>query len=599
MRGTNCTRELPSVPFPRACRWARPRTSAWSEAKAMRTSPASSSAHRNISLMLMSLLLLSFAGQVLGAFHRNINWDEFLFLANTYHIPNGLPVSLLQTSYTHLFGWLKHIGGDEITQITLARLLFLIIWAGSLALLYRLARQLLDPIGAFASVVFLALFSYSVAHAASFRIDGLLLPVLLAIALLLMRPTRVRVAAAGALSGVGLALTVKALLWAPAFAGVLAVGLLDKQERVRPVLAGAIASALTFGSIMLIHHCLLSGTDGQAPGVSMQSLSNIGFYQLVEDGILPRSDVLVQSILQNPMNWAFAAVGFALAVADLRLNRRREALLLLALALPIVSVAFYANAWPYAYLILMPTVCLLAGLAFSHLLGAGGILGSGAGAVCLAAAALPLAVSAWSLRIDQQEPQRQIISIVHALFEKPVPYIDRGGMISSFPRQPIFMSRWGMKNYHEVGLPVLAGFVYNSHPPLLIVNTPALDVWDESTNRRLHPGSRLLAEDAEALRASYAQYWGPIYLAGRHWRDLSGGEKMNFEILIPGDYTLIAQHSVRVDGLPYAPGAMLTLDVGPHTLQTLLAESDLRLLWGKGTMIPKDEPSPLPIYMGL
>jgi hypothetical protein len=212
---------------------------------------------------------------------------------------------------------------------------------------------------------------------------------------------------------------------------------------------------------------------------------------------------------------------------------------------------------------------------------------------------MPLAVSAWTLRIDQQKPQKQILSVVHALFREPVPYIDRGGMISSFPRQPIFMSRWGMKNYHKAGVPVLAGFVRNAHPPLLIVNTPALDVWHESATGGLHPRSRLLAEDTEALRATYAPYWGPIYLAGRHWRDLPGGENMNFEILIPGDYTLIAEHSIRVNGRLYAPGATLTLGTGPHALQTVLAESDLRLLWGRVTTIPEEEPSPLPIYTGL
>jgi hypothetical protein len=57
-----------------------------------------------------------------------------------------------------------------------------------------------------------------------FRIDGLVLPVLLSVALLLLNPTTGRVAAAGALSAVALALTIKAVLWAPAFVGVLAVG---------------------------------------------------------------------------------------------------------------------------------------------------------------------------------------------------------------------------------------------------------------------------------------------------------------------------------------------------------------------------------------
>src|SRR5262249_51521932 len=144
-----------------------------------------------------------------------------------------------------------------------------------------------------------------------------------------------------------------------------------------------------------------------------------------------------------------------------------------------------------------------------------------------------------------------------------------------------------------------ANFVRAAKPPLPILNTPALDVWNENATQQLHPRSRLLAEDTATLLDTYAPYWGPIYLAGRHWRDLPGGEDISFEIVIPGDYTLIADHPVRVNGRLYPPGATLRLNAGPHALQTVLAESNLRLLWGRGTTIPAEEPSPLPIYQGL
>src|SRR5262245_63169442 len=44
-------------------------------------------------------------------------------------------------------------------------------------------------------------------------------------------------------------------------------------------------------------------------------------------------------------------------------------------------------------------------------------------------------------------------------------------------------------------------------------------------------------------------------------------------------------------------GATLRLDAGRHALQTPLAE--LPLLRGRGTTIPTERPSPLPIYSGL
>jgi hypothetical protein len=265
----------------------------------------------------------------------------------------------------------------------------------------------------------------------------------------------------------------------------------------------------------------------------------------------------------------------------------------------VLSVAFYANSFPYAYVILMPTACLLAGRGFSRFLGQGGRLGGVAALVCLAAAALPLAYIVWNSQIDQQEPQKQIVSHVHELFEEPVPYIDSCGMVSSFPRQIRFLTKWGVRTYREAGIPELAHYIHSAHPPLLIANKPLLDVREGGAAEELEPDLRLLPQDAETIRATYAHYWGRIYLAGREWRHLPGDENLSFEIVIPGAYTLVADHAVMVDRRLYKPGTTLTLEAGPHALRTVLAESDLRLLWGSGTTIPAEEPSTLPIYPGL
>src|SRR5262245_35069448 len=100
-------------------------SSAGAEAPTLRR--PNSSADRYILITLVGLLVLSLAVQVLSVFHSSVNWDEFIFLSNIYGVANGYAVGLLQTPYTHLFGWLTRIGGDEITQITLGRLLFLIV----------------------------------------------------------------------------------------------------------------------------------------------------------------------------------------------------------------------------------------------------------------------------------------------------------------------------------------------------------------------------------------------------------------------------------------------------------------------------------------
>ena len=319
---------------------------------------------------------------------------------------------------------------------------------------------------------------------------------------------------------------------------------------------------------------------------------------LLEDGLFPRYEVLRLAALQNPITWVFTAAGVALALAALRRPAaRRTSLLLLLLALPLASIAFYANAWPYAYIVLMPTACLLAGLGFQRFLD-GGDARRVPAALCLTLAALPLMLSAWSLRADQQASQKQVLAIVHDLFDAPVAYIDKGGMVSSFPRQPVFLSRWGMKAYREAGNPVFARYIAKAHPPLLIVNTALLDVWDEASPAH-HPDFGLLAEDIAALRATYTHYWGEIYLAGRHWRGLAPSTPLSFNIAIPGDYTLLSQGPAIIDGRRHAANATVRLAAGPHTLTPTTPEPDLRLLWGRDTEIPPEAPSDAPIYTGL
>jgi hypothetical protein len=554
--------------------------------------------HAPIAMALLGLLAAAFAVQLLGVFRRNINWDEFLFLSQVHAVANGDPIGLLQTSFAHLFGWLTRIDGNEIAQVTVARLVHLVVWAGSLALLYRLGRQLVDPLAALAGIVLFALFSFSLNHAASFRIDGLVLPVLLGVALLLLKPTTARVAAAGALSGVALALTIKAVLWAPAFTGILALGLWQRQRRITPVVAGTIAGLASFAVIMLAHAWWLAAGDAPAPTISAGKLRHTGFRMLLEDGLFPRYEVLKLAVLQNPFTWVFAVAGVALAIAALRHPAaRRTSLLLLLLALPVASVAFYANAWPYAYVVLMPTACLLAGLGFQRVF-YGGDARRVLAALCLALAALPLVLTAWSLRADEQAPQKQVLAIVHDLFDEPVAYIDKGGMVSSFPRQPVFLSRWGMKAYREAGNPVLASYIRDAHPPLLIVNTALLDVWDEVSPAH-HPEFGLFTEDIAALRATYTHYWGEIYLAGRQWSGLGPSSLVSFDIAIPGDYTLLSQGLAIIDGRRHPAGATVPLAAGPHTLTPTTPEPDLRLLWGRNTEIPPEAPSDAPIYTGL
>ena len=549
---------------------------------------------KTVRAILISLLCASYAVVVLTAVLRPMNGDEAIFLSDIHRTANGWDQSLLQTVHTHLFWWwLPYVGLEEVGQTIIGRMINVVLWAGSLMLLYRLGRHLLDPLGALVGVVLFAVFLFSVASAADFRIDGLVLPVLLSVALLLLKPTTGRVAAAGALSAVALALTIKAVLWAPAFVGVLAVGLWDRQQRLRPILAGTLTGAATYACIMLAHRWAIATDANPEPGIPIDHLAGIGSYMFF-DGLFPQSLVLGASLLHNPVTWTLIVIGSGLAVADLREpETRRVSLKLLFLAFPLISVAFYTNAFPYAYLVLIPTACLLAGKAFSRFLGTGeGVKGVTA-LLALVGAAIPMALfTSWELREDHTKQQRRVLSVVHQLFQEPVPYFDLGGMVASFPRPRIAITRAVLSGYKRAGVPVVANYIRGSGPPLLIVNSPSLNMWTDGKLEKVDPDIRLLPQDEEMLRATYAHYWDRIYLAGRQWSDLGAGERREFEIVVPGEHTLLAQNAVTVDGRAYAPGATIALEAGPHELRTTASEPDLRILWGKDLKLPSEDGQP-------
>ena len=552
--------------------------------------PASMSALVLIRAALVIVLCASYAVVLLRAFVVPVDGDEYIFLSQIHRAANGWELGLLQTVHAHLFWWwLPHVGQDEIGQTIIGRVINVVLWTGSLALLYNIGRKLLDPLGALAGVVLFAVFSFSIANAADFRVDGMVLPVLLLVALLLLNPSTGRVAAAGALSAIALALTIKSVLWAPAFFGVLAVGLWGRQQRLGPILAGALTGTATYACIMLAHHWAIATGASPKAEIPVGSLANIGSYMFLE-GLFPMWEVLRSAVVQNPATWLLIAIGFGLALAGLRVpETRRNSLTLLALALPLLSVAFYTNAFPYAYLVLVPTACLLAGNAFSRFMGTGESIKVVTALFCLGSASIPMVVFAWGLNDESLQRQRQVLSAVHRLFEAPVPYIDLSGKVASFPRVGIAITRAVLAPYRRAGVPVLASHIRDSGPPLLIVNSPSLDMWAEGTLETVDPDLRLLPEDEEALRATYAHYWDEIYLAGRQWSDLGAGERRAFEIVVPGEHTLLAENAVTVDGRTYVPGATIALEAGPHELRTTAAEPDLRILWGKNLKLPTQD----------
>ncbi|MEX2407491.1 MAG: hypothetical protein WD489_00155 [Rhodovibrionaceae bacterium] len=559
-------------------------------------------ARRAFMAALLTLLALAVAAQASGLFLKNLHWDEFIFLKNIFLHLQGEMTRLIQTSYVHLFSWLPRVAETEAGQIVAGRCIMFAAWLVSLGLLYRLGLRYLDQLGALAAAVCFALFSYSQHHAASFRADSLLLPLLLAMVLLLSDPTPRRIIAAGALGGLGLALSIKAVLWAPAALGLLLVALQERPQgggvRVRARGGAGAAALAVFAAILGLHSLLLSVAPARGTSVSGNSSFGSIFWEMfVAEGFLPRWRTLVTAVLSSFGIWVLILGGLVLALRELRgAETRRRAQRLLWLATPLLFVALYHNAWPYAYLVLIPTACLLAGLAFSALLASGGALRRVLAALLLAGIALQGATAARVNLADSQKLQRQVLGVVHEIFPEPVPYIDKTGMVASFPRQIFTMTTYGLRVYRARGEAGIAAYIHAAEPPLLIVNWRVLDVWPGGAAELYPQDDRLFPEDEALLRATYAPFWGPLYLAGREWRDLPQHSSADFALTFAGSYTLFAEAPLRIDGRALAPGESRYLEAGSHSLSSPVAQSRVRLLWGENLKLPDEQPAAMPLY---
>ncbi len=112
--------------------------------------PAGSSAARAIRLMHWGLCLLIAAVLLLRlrlVFLLNVNWDEFLYLAQVHRYLRGELAEQFQVFHVHLFAWLPLVSDNEVSQILAARVVLYGLGLGSCTLTYLIARQYLNAIG--------------------------------------------------------------------------------------------------------------------------------------------------------------------------------------------------------------------------------------------------------------------------------------------------------------------------------------------------------------------------------------------------------------------------------------------------------------------
>lgn len=512
-------------------------------------------------------------------FTRAINWDEFFYYGQVSQFTAGELRVPLQTIHVHAFVWLTMLPGTVADHIVIARLAMLAFECASMACIVLMARRFTDDVtGWLAAICYLSA-GYVLQHGMSFRVDPSLTACLMgAMCILLLAPLHWRALAAIAmLAGLAGMISIKTILFAPAFAGIawLRWDEAGRDSRTAMRLASAGAGAIiAFALLYLSHAAAIAGpvaveaaasgegskVGKQAARVVSRSASDMFFL-----GKPPYVAMIVKSASLAPLFAAF------IITAPLFIWRAKAALAtklaLFGLWLPILTLAFYRNTAGYYYAFVLAPLAVSCApvvqwtrLRFDTAL--------------ITAVLFGLAVLTF-IKEDRivLANQRAVLREVTAIVPPGTRYFDHSGMIPGLVKANGFMTPWGLEQYRRGGTATYRQAMEQTTIPLLIDN----DVMIAET--LADPGStHLLPKDAAALRDNFVQYWGPIWLAGK---SIVAGANKQEEVLVPGRYR-ISSGQLLVDGKKLSTGSTVELRRGLHRLVNP-GHSDATLVWDELT----------------
>lgn len=522
--------------------------------------------------MLYALLGLLFAIHVSMALGRSINWDEFWFYNQIQVVARREFIQPLQTIHTRFFApWLPNLPGSEIDHILIARFFMLACLAVTSASIYAIVVAF--STGRTALLVTAAYLGagFVLQHGTSFRVDPIV-TAFLSVGLAIAARTRLSIPAIIALGltiGIAAMVTIKMVLWAPAFAGMALWRWQDEgwdwRYPLRWLGAGGIA-LLVFGGLYLLH-----GTGGnEAAAASASGTLNRSAGKMFGFLSSPNLDMALKAITTGlPLAIMAALVPWKALAIDVNRTRR---IAILAMWLPALTPLYYYNSYPYFFAFILPPVAITCAFVLPMFV-------DRYGQTLVAAAIAGSALMVWT--VDARgitHHQRQLNTAVHQSFPEPVRYFDCCGMIATFTKENDFRTSWGIEKYLRANRPTLLERMREVPVPLLLDNKREFAGADGIVNARtLHP------EDAAALANTYIRLWGDIFVAGRK---LPPAAMSEWEVLVPGAYRIDGM--ITINGNVHADGTVVELPRGDILLENR-GDVDARIIWGVHTREPQLE----------
>lgn len=486
--------------------------------------------------------------QVWLIFNKSINWDEFFHFSQIYELKAGRLSRDLQVLHARLFAWAPLVSDDIITQIQTARFVMLggelVATAAIIALAHRFVSR---------ETAWLAGFAYLSAgyvfnHGFSFRSDPLLAGLLMT-ALWALGTRKLNFATLGLVAmliGAAGLMNMKAVFYAPCFAGIAWMRIADAPNRTTILLrlcAVPAIAALAFFALFQLNRSdlplapsmlgsLLTGHNG----FFSSGLFAKGEYTLLQMMIAP---VITLATLMAPLGWNKAGLS------------KPERIALASLLVPLLSLVFYRNTFPYYFTFLMPPVIVAASPVFDmmkqrlKLLPLMGIL-----------SLTPAAILITEPR-DVIERQRTLIAQLHRIYPEPVGYLSYAGIVPDYPRIINFLtSGLGLKGYHNAGKPTIARQIEAGNVAFVVADSPPI----RAGLHGLAKPEAFQPEDNRALKDNFLPLSGPLWLSGK-WLCRRGESELS--IVRPGPYTLDGANAV-IDGRIIRHGQTIRLARGSH-----------------------------------
>jgi hypothetical protein len=531
----------------------------------------------------------------------NVNWDEFYFLSHVYSLVRGELALILQVAYTHLFTWLTRLPGDEMEQIVVARYVMMALLGITTWLIWRLGRRWLDGFAALVPCFVYLSAVPVILHGGSFRFDSMLAPLSIAALLLLWSPGRSSRGdwLAGLLVGLAMTISIKVVLFAPLFLAAIVTRSGVSAELGRQSLQATAVTLVRVGIVAAAVAAVLLGLHAlsAAPGAADSLAGAAGGAArktLLESPWFPRIRFLEVYVRWQPLHWLLIALGTLIAI-----KRRRFDVASLALAL--LPIAFYRNAFAYYYVVMLAPASVLAGYAVHEmralvrLRASATITSALVGTIWIGLLYQGLA-GLHRLNVDDQVIQRRLIAGVHEVFPQPVNYVDRCGMISSFRKVNFFMSTWGMETYRARNMPFMRDAIRNHQPAFVLVNSSFLD-----PNQRFEGG--LLPDDYELIARYYPKYWGPLRVAGASARFKSTEERL-LTVPFPAEYRIRTDSPIRVDGVLRSDGEVVFVSEAGIRVSALEAADGVdpvlfQLFLATAKPPPNEQLPNVPLFSGL